>query len=134
MWAVRIARSERGAEQSTSSCARLRQRAEALSTSTDALLGFTNDPGPGPDRGRPGSVVRGAGVTRSLHTASLAERRSMRMRALLGSLALALLLLGYSHAPPAALPGAVPCVSVTLVEACELADFTRIRTDHTAMR
>jgi hypothetical protein len=58
----------------------------------------------------------------------------MRLRALLGSLALALLMLGWSHAPPAALPGAVPCVSVTPVEACELADFTRIQTDHRAMR
>ena len=59
----------------------------------------------------------------------------MRMRALLGSLALAvLLLLGCSHVPPSALPGAVPCVSVTPVEECELADFTRIHTDHTAMR
>jgi hypothetical protein len=58
----------------------------------------------------------------------------MRMRALLGSIALALLLLGCSHVPPSALPGAVPCVSLTLVEECELADFTRIHTDHTAMR
>ena len=58
----------------------------------------------------------------------------MRLRALLGSLALALLLLGWSHAPPAALPGAVPCVSVTPVEKCELADCTRLHTDHTAMR
>ena len=59
----------------------------------------------------------------------------MRMRALLGSLALALLLLlGWSPVPPAALPGAVPCVSVTPVEACELVDFTRLQTDHTAMR
>jgi hypothetical protein len=59
----------------------------------------------------------------------------MRMRALLGSLALAvLLLLGCSPVPPAALPGAVPCVSVTPVEECELADFTRIQTNHTAMR
>jgi hypothetical protein len=58
----------------------------------------------------------------------------MCMRALLGSLALALLMLGCSHAPPAALPGAVPCVSLTPVEDCELADFTRIHTDHTAMR
>jgi hypothetical protein len=59
----------------------------------------------------------------------------MRLRALLGSLALALLLLlGCSPVPPAALPGAMPCVSVTPVEACELADFTRIHTNHTAMR
>jgi hypothetical protein len=58
----------------------------------------------------------------------------MRLRSLLGSLALALLLLGCSHAPPAALPGAVPCVSVTPVEECELADFTRIQPDHTVMR
>jgi hypothetical protein len=58
----------------------------------------------------------------------------MCLRALLGSLALALLLLGCSQVPPAALPGAVPCVSLTPVEACELADFTRIHTDHTAMR
>jgi hypothetical protein len=59
----------------------------------------------------------------------------MRMRALLGSLALAvLLLLGCSHGPPAALPGAMPCVSLTPVEECDLADFTRIQTDHTAMR
>jgi hypothetical protein len=71
MWAVRMARSERGAEQSTSSGARLRQRAEALSTSTDALCGFPNDPGPVPDRRRPGSVWRSADVTLALHTASL---------------------------------------------------------------
>jgi hypothetical protein len=58
----------------------------------------------------------------------------MRMKALLGSIALALLLLGCSHVPPSALPGAVPCVSLTPVEACELADFTRIHIDHTAMR
>ena len=58
----------------------------------------------------------------------------MRMRALLRSLARALLLLGWSHGPPAALPGAVPCVSLTPVEECELADFTRLQTDHTAMR
>jgi hypothetical protein len=59
----------------------------------------------------------------------------MRLRALLGSLALALLLLlGCSPVPPAALPGAMPCVSVTPVEECELADFTRIHTNHTAMR
>ena len=59
----------------------------------------------------------------------------MRLRALLGSLALAvLLLLGWSPVPPAALPGAVPCVSLTPVEECELADFTRLQTDHTAMR
>ena len=58
----------------------------------------------------------------------------MRLRALLGSLALALLLLGWSPVPPAALPGAMPCVSVTPVEACELVDFTRLQTDHTAMR
>ena len=58
----------------------------------------------------------------------------MRLRALLGFLALALLLLGWSLVPPAALPGAVPCISVTPVEKCELADFTRIHTDHTAMR
>jgi len=58
----------------------------------------------------------------------------MRLRALLGSLALALLRLGWSQVPPAALPGAVPCVSLTPVEACELANFTRIQPDHTAMR
>ena len=58
----------------------------------------------------------------------------MHMRALLGSIALALLLLGWSHVPPSALPGAMPCVSVTPVEACELVDFTRLQTDHTAMR
>jgi len=59
----------------------------------------------------------------------------MCMRALLGSLALALLLLlGCSPVPPAALPGAMPCVSLTPVEDCELADFTRILTNHTAMR
>jgi hypothetical protein len=59
----------------------------------------------------------------------------MRMRAFLGSLALAVvLLLGCSHVPPTALPGAMPCVSLTPVEECELADFTRILTDHTAMR
>jgi hypothetical protein len=58
----------------------------------------------------------------------------MRMRALLGSLALALLLLDWSHVPPAALPGAVPCVSLTPVEECELVDFARLQTDHTAMR
>jgi hypothetical protein len=58
----------------------------------------------------------------------------MRLRALLGSLALALLLLGWSHVPPAALPGAMPCVSVTPVEECELVDFTRLQTDHTAMQ
>jgi hypothetical protein len=58
----------------------------------------------------------------------------MRMRVLLGSIALALLLLGCSHVPPTALPGAMPCVSLTPVEKCELADFTRILTDHTAMR
>jgi hypothetical protein len=58
----------------------------------------------------------------------------MRLRALLGSLALALLLLGCSPVPPTALPGAVPCVSVTPVEECELADSTRIQPDHTAMR
>ena len=59
----------------------------------------------------------------------------MRLRALLGSLALALLLLpGWSPVPPAALPGAVPCVSLTPVEACELADCTRLHTDHTARR
>ena len=58
----------------------------------------------------------------------------MRLRALLGSLALALLRLGCSLGPPAALPGAVPCVSLTPVEAYELVDFTRLQTDHTAMR
>ena len=58
----------------------------------------------------------------------------MRLRALLGSLALALLLLGCNHTPPAALPGAVPCVSVTPVEGCELVDFTCLQTDHTARR
>jgi hypothetical protein len=58
----------------------------------------------------------------------------MHMRALLGSITLALLLLGCSHVPPSALPGAVPCVSLTPVEECELADFTRLQTDHTAMR
>ena len=58
----------------------------------------------------------------------------MRLRALLGSLALALLRLGWSQVPPAALPGAMPCVSLTPVEHCELADFTRLQTDHTAMR
>ena len=58
----------------------------------------------------------------------------MCLRALLGSLALALLLLGCSPVPPAALPGAMPCVSLTPVEDCELADFTRIQTDHRAMR
>jgi hypothetical protein len=59
----------------------------------------------------------------------------MCMRALLGSLALALLLLlGCSPVPPPALPGAVPCVSLTPVEDCELVDFTRILTNHTAMR
>jgi hypothetical protein len=59
----------------------------------------------------------------------------MHMRALLGSIALALLLLlGCSHVPPSALPGAMPCVSLTPVEDCELADFTRIQTDHRAMR
>ena len=58
----------------------------------------------------------------------------MRLRACLGSLALALLLLGCSPVPPAALPGAMPCVSLTPVEECELADFTRLHTDHTAMR
>jgi hypothetical protein len=58
----------------------------------------------------------------------------MRLRALLGSLALAVLLLGWSPVPPAALPGAVPCVSLTPVENCELADFTRLHTDHTARR
>jgi len=58
----------------------------------------------------------------------------MRMRALLGSVALVLLLLGCSHVPPTALPGAMPCVSLTPVEECELADFTHILTDHTAMR
>ena len=56
------------------------------------------------------------------------------MRALLGSIVLVLLLLGCSHVPPTALPGAMPCVSLTPVEECELADFTRILTDHTAMR
>ena len=55
----------------------------------------------------------------------------MRLRALLGALVLAaLLLLGWSPVPPTALP----CVSLTPVEECELADFTRIHTDHTAMR
>jgi hypothetical protein len=58
----------------------------------------------------------------------------MHMRALLGSIALALLLLGCSHVPPSALPGAMPCVSLTPVEDCELADFARIQTDHRAMR
>jgi len=58
----------------------------------------------------------------------------MHMRTLLGSIALALLLLGCSPVPPATLPGAVPCVSLTPVEECELADFTRIQTDHRAMR
>ena len=58
----------------------------------------------------------------------------MRLRALLGSIALALLLLGCSPVPPAALPGAMPCVSLTPVEGCELVDFTRILTNHTAMR
>jgi len=58
----------------------------------------------------------------------------MRLRALLGPLALALLLLGCSQVPPSALPGAMPCVSLTPVEDCELADFTRIQTDHRAMR
>ena len=58
----------------------------------------------------------------------------MHMRALLGSIALALLLLGCSPVPPAALPGAMPCVSLTPVEDCELADFTRILTNHTARR
>ena len=58
----------------------------------------------------------------------------MRMRVLLGSVALVLLLLGCSRVPPTALPGAMPCVSLTPVEECELADFTRIQTDHTAMR
>ena len=58
----------------------------------------------------------------------------MRMRVLLGSVALVLLLLGCSRVPPTALPGAMPCVSLTPVEECELADFTRIHTDHTAMR
>jgi len=28
----------------------------------------------------------------------------------------------------------MPCVSLTPVEECELADFTHILTDHTAMR
>ena len=58
----------------------------------------------------------------------------MCMRALLGSLALVVLLLGWSPMPPAALPGAMPCVSVTPVEGCALVDFTRLQTDHTAMR
>ena len=58
----------------------------------------------------------------------------MHMRALLGSIALALLLLGCSHVPPSALPGVVPCVSLTPVEDCELVDFTRILTNHTARR
>ena len=58
----------------------------------------------------------------------------MHMRALLGSIALALLLLGCSPVPPAALPGAMPCVSVTPVEGCALVDFTRLQTDHTARR
>ena len=58
----------------------------------------------------------------------------MRLRALLGSLALVVLLLGWSPMPPAALPGAMPCVSLTPVEDCELADFTRILTNHTARR
>ena len=75
--AARIARSERGVEQRTSSCARLRQRAEALSASTDALRGFPNDPGSMPDRRRPESVVSGAGVPRSLHTASLWRRDAL---------------------------------------------------------
>jgi hypothetical protein len=69
-----------------------------------------------------------------VHRPPRTERRSMRLRALLGSLALALLMLGCSHVPPAALPGAVPCVSLTPVEECELANFTRIQPDHTAMR
>ena len=71
MRAVSISRSERGAEQSPSSYARLRQRAEAHSILTASLRGFPNDPGPVPDRRRPGSVVRCAGVTLSLHTAFL---------------------------------------------------------------
>ena len=58
----------------------------------------------------------------------------MRLRALLGSLAIVVLLLGCSPMPPAALPGAMPCVSLTPVEGCELVDFTRILTNHTAMR
>jgi hypothetical protein len=71
MRAARIARSERGAEQRTRRGAQRRQRAEARSPSTAARRGFPNDPGPVPDRRCPGSVLRGAGVTRSLHTASL---------------------------------------------------------------
>jgi hypothetical protein len=69
--AASIARSERGAEQSTSSCVWLRQLAEVLSTSTDALRGFPNDPGPVPDRRNPVRALSCAGVTLFLHTASL---------------------------------------------------------------
>ena len=43
--------------------ARLRQIAETLQTSTDYLLGLTNDPGPVPDRTSPGEEHCFAGVT-----------------------------------------------------------------------
>ena len=75
--AARLARSKRGAAQRTRRGAQRRQRAEARSPSTASRRGFPNDPGPVPDRRRPGSVWRGAGVTRSLHTDSLWRRDAL---------------------------------------------------------
>ena len=50
MRAASISRYERGEYRSNMSFAHLRQIAQALATSTDYLLGLTNDPGPVPDR------------------------------------------------------------------------------------
>ena len=49
-----ISRYEKGRYHSTMSFTRLRLLAQVLSTSTDYLLGLTNDPGPIPERPCPG--------------------------------------------------------------------------------
>jgi transcriptional regulator with XRE-family HTH domain len=67
MRAASVSRYERG-EYSSMSFARLRQIAQALSTSTDYLLGLTNDPGPVPDRRCPGEELSLDGVTLPLVT------------------------------------------------------------------
>ena len=63
MRAASISRYERGEYRSNMRFTSLRQIAQALATSTDYLLGLTNDPGPVPDRPCPGEALCCAGVT-----------------------------------------------------------------------
>jgi transcriptional regulator with XRE-family HTH domain len=71
--AATVGRYEKGTHHTSITFARLRALAQVLSTSTDYLLGLTSDPGPVPEKRRPGKASRLASHPPSLYAHALKE-------------------------------------------------------------